>query len=144
MRILGYYARGSIQLQDVAECLSVAGYKTSFHTSPISSDGRLVLQVHEVNDEAEIGTTLLWRKSNEQWSDFEPETRVMFMPIWHTIKEIFDIEFSSGSLQSFSDMMSEVFRWYGGFVYFEDAFFDITNIAEIVEDGTKKPSSSQD
>ena len=127
MDSLSYYVRGCIQLDDISECLSVAEYNTFLHTDII--DGRLRLQVENLNDKSEVVAVWRWSQKNEQWSDLETEDRELLVSEWHTVKVIFNIEYSAGNIGGLSTMMIEVFRYFGGFVRFHGQLFDSHNVS---------------
>ncbi|MEM6284633.1 MAG: hypothetical protein AAF787_20760, partial [Chloroflexota bacterium] len=84
-----------------------------------------------------IHSTLLrklnWSCTTMGLSQFEIEDQVLLEPIWDRVQTIFTVSVHLRFMLDFAQFMEGIFRCYDGYISFEYALFDSTNIRSITD-----------
>ena len=117
MESMKYVTRDHVSLLDIATCFANAGYKTDFHD--YGGGDALVVFYMEGN------AYCRWFEDSFDFHEVEQVRK--WLDKDSTLKFVLSIQYVYNNMPSLAELLKNVLECYGGFIYLEGKFFDVTN-----------------
>ena len=137
MDAMGFYSKTNIDLEDIQTCAQRAGYKTNLRPDLYGDVNELVI-VFQSKTRAGVSHYWTWWKYEKILSRWDIEEQTILKLIWEEVQSEFSISYAMGYIEELIEFMQEILVCYDGYISFEGAIFDKSNL-ETMRDYVPQP-----